>query len=265
MRLKIAHTTTYDYDPPPTYGLQRLRLRPPNLASQQIADWEMTVVGATTHVGYQDEHFNAVDLIGVDEGARHVSVAVRGSVETFDTAGVTERVGHAPLWLYERSTPLTKAGDGVTALIAAADANGLPSIDDFHNLAGKIAERIDYLIGETTVTSTAEEAIAGGAGVCQDHAHVFISCARTMGVPARYVSGYLMMNDRVDQAASHAWAEVWLDHLGWLGFDVSNGISPDERYVRVATGLDYLSAAPSAGVWTGQGNESIEVQVQVQQ
>ena len=86
-----------------------------------------------------------------------------------------------------------------------------------------------------------------------------------MGFPARYVSGYLMMDDRVDQDASHAWAEVHVDGIGWVGFDVANSISPDERYVRVATGLDYVEAAPISGMRHGDGDERMVVTLQVQQ
>ena len=101
--------------------------------------------------------------------------------------------------------------------------------------------------------------------MCQDHAHVFIAAARLMGYPARYVSGYLMMNDRVHQDASHAWAEAYVDMLGWVGFDVSNGISPDPRYVRVATGRDYREAAPISGLRFGAGGEAMSIDIQVQQ
>ena len=107
--------------------------------------------------------------------------------------------------------------------------------------------------------------LALGAGVCQDHAHVFISAARLLGHPARYVSGYLMMDDRTHQEATHAWAEVLIEDLGWVGFDVSNGISPDERYVRIATGLDYREAAPISGIRFGTGEERLHVSIQVQQ
>ena len=92
--------------------------------------------------------------------------------------------------------------------------------------------------------TTAEEAAANGKGVCQVHAHIFIAAARAADIPARYVSGYLMMNDRVEQEATHAWAEAHIDGLGWVGFDIANGISPDPRYVRVATGRDFRDAAP---------------------
>ena len=80
-----------------------------------------------------------------------------------------------------------------------------------------------------------------------------------------YVSGYLMMSDRVDQDATHAWAEAYVEHIGWVGFDVSNGYSPDERYVRVATGLDYRDASPITGLRYGAGSEDMIVSLQVQQ
>jgi transglutaminase-like putative cysteine protease len=122
-----------------------------------------------------------------------------------------------------------------------------------------------YEHGHTHVASTAEEALAQGRGVCQDHAHVFIAAARRLGYPTRDVSGYLLMDEVVDQDASHAWAEAWVEGLGWVGFDISNGISPDEQYVSVATGLDYQDAAPVSGVRFGAGGEVLRVSLQVQQ
>ncbi|CAN0514404.1 unnamed protein product, partial [Scytosiphon promiscuus] len=113
--------------------------------------------------------------------------------------------------------------------------------------------------------TTAEQALDGNAGVCQDHAHIFIAAARELGYPARYISGYLMMDDRVDQDASHAWAEVYVPHLGWVGIDVSNIISPDERYVRIATGLDFNEASPIRGMRIGNSDERMVVSLQVQQ
>jgi transglutaminase-like putative cysteine protease len=115
------------------------------------------------------------------------------------------------------------------------------------------------------VDTKAEDALEAGRGVCQDHAHVFIAATRLLGYPARYAGGYLMMNDRVQQDAGHAWAEAHVEGLGWVGFDVSNAISPDARYVRVATGLDYREAAPVSGMRFGAASESLDVSIQVQQ
>ncbi|MCV6594915.1 MAG: transglutaminase family protein, partial [Silicimonas sp.] len=128
-----------------------------------------------------------------------------------------------------------------------------------------IRERVPYEIGVSHPGWSAEDAIAGASGVCQDHAHVFLTCARQMGLPARYVSGYLMMDDREVQEAMHAWAEVHLDALGWVGFDVSNGISPDGRYVRAASALDYAEAAPVKGTRLGSAGETMNVELQIAQ
>jgi transglutaminase-like putative cysteine protease len=130
-------------------------------------------------------------------------------------------------------------------------------LDFLHGLAALIRERIAYEAGRTHAATTAEEAVAHGYGVCQDHAHIFIGAARASGVPARYVSGYLLMDDRIEQEATHAWAEAHVDGLGWVGFDVSNGISPDPRYVRVATGSDYRDAAPVTGISQGMAADEI--------
>jgi transglutaminase-like putative cysteine protease len=124
---------------------------------------------------------------------------------------------------------------------------------------------VPYGQAATFAGTTAEDALAAGGGVCQDHAQIFVSAARLTGVPARYVSGYLMMNDRIDQDASHAWAEAHIDGLGWVGFDVSNHISPDERYVRIATGRDSRDASPISGVRIGAASESMIVSLQIQQ
>ena len=122
---------------------------------------------------------------------------------------------------------------------------------------------VAFEVGVTTPTHTAAEVLALGRGVCQDHAHVFIACARQMGVPARYVSGHLLRQDTEHQEAAHAWAEAWIEDLGWVGFDPANGVCPTERYVRVAAGLDYLGAAPVRGASYGGGGERLAVRLAV--
>ena len=134
-----------------------------------------------------------------------------------------------------------------------------------HGLSAAVLTAVPYAIGHTDAATGAEEALAAGRGVCQDHAHMFIGAARQLGIPARYVSGYLMMNDRVEQDAGHAWAEAHVDGLGWVGFDVSNGISPDARYVRVASGRDYAEAAPVTGISFGGSHSTLAVSLEVEQ
>ena len=115
-------------------------------------------------------------------------------------------------------------------------------------------KRVAYEVGVTNTHTTAADALKDGRGVCQDHAHVFISAARSLGIPARYVSGYLLAGTGDEPSdANHAWAEAWLDGLGWVGFDPANGVCPTDRYVRLASGLDAAFAAPIRGTRRGGG------------
>ena len=170
-----------------------------------------------------------------------------------------------PLWLYRRFTPLTGAGKGVKGLAAQLGQSPPLNLDTLHALMNLIADTVVYNTEPTNVTTTAEEAIGIGHGVCQDHAHVFLSAARLLGFPARYASGYMMMLDRIDQEAGHAWAEAWVDGLGWVGFDVANRICPTDNYVRLASGLDAGYAAPIKGSRRGGSGESLDVAVAVHQ
>jgi transglutaminase-like putative cysteine protease len=157
---------------------------------------------------------------------------------------------------------LTAAGATIKALAGEVPA-GAP-LQRMHALLQLIVERVAYEKGSTTVFTSAEEAASEGSGVCQDQAHIFASAARLLDIPARYVSGYLKAEDDQD-AASHAWAEVHIDGLGWVAFDPANGISPDERYVRLAVGRDYRDASPVSGFRLGDSTERLEVHVTVEQ
>ncbi len=167
--------------------------------------------------------------------------------------------------MYEAATPLTAPGKTLRKLVSSVklmpDEDTLPHM---HRLSAAIAEKVSYETGRTDSATTAETALAAGNGVCQDHAHILIAAARMLGHPARYVSGYLMMDDRVEQDATHAWAEIWVKGLGWVGFDISNAICPDDRYVRVAVGRDYRDAAPIHGIRHGSGTEDLHVALKVQ-
>ncbi|MXO59415.1 transglutaminase family protein [Altererythrobacter salegens] len=266
MRLAIRHTTRYRYAAPIVHGLQRLRLTPKETQGQRIINWTMEYEGAHEQLSYDDQNFNHVTLVAADEGASEVVVTCRGTVETEDNAGVIGlHAGHLPLWAFLAETPLTSAGNGVRELIAEVERSEEGMVETLHNLSTRIRDAVEYKTGTTNIATTAEEAIAHGYGVCQDHAHIFIAAARALEIPARYVSGYLMMDDRVEQEATHAWAEAYVQNLGWVGFDISNGISPDPRYVRVATGRDYRDAAPITGISYGAATENLHVDLAVEQ
>ena len=265
MRLSITHTTQYAYSEPVSHGLQRLRLRPKSTHGQHIIDWRMTLDGAVCEVEYDDQHNNHTMLVSILPGTSALTISCSGEVDTADNAGVIGyHSGHMPLWAFTAQTALTRPGARMKALVSTLDAQAerLPLL---HALSGAVLASVAYEIGRTHVATAAEEAMAAGHGVCQDHAHIFIGCARMLGIPARYVSGYLMMDDRIDQEAGHGWAEAHVDGLGWVGFDVSNGICPDARYVRVATGCDYREAAPITGISFGPGESVLTVSLAVEQ
>jgi transglutaminase-like putative cysteine protease len=266
MRLAIRHTTRYRFTQPVAHALQRLRLTPKTTQGQAIIEWHMDLEHAVRELQYEDQHHNTVSLISVEPGAQEVTVTCHGTVETADTAGVIGRhAGHLPLWSFLGQTPLTRPGTRMKRLMGPLDFRPERRLDSLHELSAAVRSAMPYATGATGVGTTAEQALEAGLGVCQDHSHVFIGAARANGIPARYVSGYLMMNDRIDQEATHAWTEAHVDGLGWVGFDVSNGISPDTRYVRVATGRDYRDAAPITGITFGSRTEDLRVAVAVEQ
>jgi transglutaminase-like putative cysteine protease len=264
MRIRISHTTEYAYDAPLAYALQRLRLSPRSGPTQTVGDWTIRVEGATEEVGFDDHFGNDTRLIGIEGQGHRIAVTAEGEVETKDTAGVFgPHRGNAPLWLFEKPTALTLPGEGIAAL--AKDVPDGDALASLHALMGLVAGRVAYEIGATEPRTSAEEAFEVGKGVCQDHAHIFIAAARLRGFPARYVSGYLLMEGRNEQVATHAWAEAHVPSLGWVAFDTSNGISADERYVRLAVGRDYRDAAPVSGIRLGNAQERLAVNVTVEQ
>lgn len=212
-----------------------------------------------------DDHFgNRVALVETEGPQRKVKVLASGLVITEDKAGVFgTHTGNAPLWLFMRETPLTKPGKLVREL--AKTSNGDSELARLHDLMENIHRKVQYVPGSTDTETTAETALEAGKGVCQDHAHILISAARLIGLPARYVSGYLMMDEVAQQTATHAWAEVHLQGLGWVGFDAANNICPDDHYVRIASGLCYRDCAPISGMRIGPAGETLSVSVTVQE
>ncbi len=264
MRLNIDHRTDYSYDEPVPYALQQLRLTPKSRAGQEVVRWAITIEGGKLELEFDDQHNNHVSLVSTEPGKDRISINCEGEVTNDNGTGVIgTHGGYAPLWYFQRSTPLTMPGSLLQKLVKMLDEDD--DVSKLHTLSSMILDKVAYEPGRTHAETTAEDALSLGHGVCQDHAQIFIASARLLGFPARYVSGYLFMEDQVQQEASHGWAEAYVDGLGWIGFDVANGISPDERYIRVATGLDYKEAAPISGMRFGDGKEIMTVALQVQQ
>lgn len=264
MRIRIDHATRYDYASPARFIIQSLRLTPSSNEGQQVRDWRLeTDVDARLRRS-EDAFGNIVHTLYTERSASALTIRVSGEVATADTGGMVRGIREklAPQ-VFLRSTPMTAPDRGLSAFASKAAGKG-GVLDRAHSLMAAIRDRIVYDAGFYEAARPAAEAFARGHGVCQDHAQIFIACARRLGIPARYVSGHLCRTDgQVDQEASHAWAEAYIEDLGWVGFDAANGVCPDDAYVRVAVGLDALGAAPIRGTSYGGGAETLSVRLSV--
>jgi transglutaminase-like putative cysteine protease len=264
--LHVSHQTRYQFDRPVGYALQRLKLRPKDNAGQTVTHWTVEIDGGTIECTSEDAHLNHVDLVSVEPGRSDITIKCSGNVSTTNDDGIIGRHrGMIPLWCFQRQTPLTTPGRAVMKMLSGFHIEPKNMLSGLHGLSELVRGQLPYEDGHTSSNTTAEQALAIGKGVCQDHAHIFLAAARHLSIPARYVSGYLLMEGVTDQSASHAWVEAHVDSLGWVGFDVSNGYSPDQRYIRVATGFDYRDAAPITGLSFGAADKSMVVSLRVEQ
>jgi transglutaminase-like putative cysteine protease len=264
MRISIGHVSRYVYSEPTKYSILALRLTPPSFQGQRVVEWRVSAPGIDVVKPFRDGFGNTVHLASCTEEHSESLIIAKGVVDTEDHAGIVRGLADpAPLRVYRRFTPKTQVTDEIRALARASGAK--PDIRGMHNLMHAVRDAIDYEIGATNAHTTAAEALKEGKGVCQDHAHVFISAARSIAIPARYVSGYVLTGSSEPSDANHAWAETWLEGLGWVGFDPANEVCPTDKYVRLATGLDSTFAAPIRGSRRGVANEELDVIVEVQQ
>lgn len=264
MRIRIDHATRYDYASPARFIIQSLRVTPSSSDSQQVRDWRLeTDVDARLRRS-EDAFGNVTHSLYTERSAGSLTVRVTGEVTTADTGGVLRGVRErlSPR-VFLRETDLTAPDKALKTFAGKAAGKGA-ALDRAHALMKAVRDRVTYDADVYEAARPAAEAFARGHGVCQDHAQIFIACARVAGIPARYVSGHLCRKDgQIDQEASHAWAEAFIEDLGWVGFDAANGVCPDESYVRVACGLDALGAAPIRGTSYGGGAETLSVRLSV--
>jgi len=267
MRLSIRHRTCYRFSAPQSRVIQLARLTPANSGGQAILSWDMTVSADVRLRPARDGYGNAVTMLYVDGPLDELMVEAAGEVLTQDQAGVVRNAPEPlPPAVFLQESALTEGDEAIAALAETAREAGDAPLPRMHGLTRLIGARMRYDTGGTDVERTAAQALGLGHGVCQDFTHIFCAAARRLDVPARYVSGHLYQRDTtVEQTAAHAWAEAWIDGLGWVGFDAVNGISPDDAYVRVAVGLDYREAAPLAGARVGGGDERLDVSITVEQ
>jgi transglutaminase-like putative cysteine protease len=264
MRLAIRHLTRFAYDPPADRCAMRLRLYPSTFAAQKVKAWKVTVNGAAVPAllttGFGDK-----EAIWSCEGPSElVEIEASGEVETSDVAGFVKNLKEAARpGVFLRTTPLTEADARIETL--AKSVSGASALEKMHALCGAVRDAMDAKPASERHLSAAQ-ALKAGEGSGADHSHVFVSAARVLGVPARFIVGYLLAEEESSgskPAETHAWAEAYMSELGWVGFDPMSRLCPTERYVRLASGLDSADGAPVRGGAGGRAQETVSASVDI--
>jgi transglutaminase-like putative cysteine protease len=267
MRLRIAHTTSYRYEPPASGVIQILRMTPGSHDGQYVAEWQIDV-STDSRLDMHQDAFGNVTHVLTHGPIADLTIQVEGLIETHDTGGVLRGTDERfPAGLFLRSTALTEVNPAMATFAREMRSESDGDVLGFlHALMVQINEHMTFDEDPTNSGTSAAEAFALKRGVCQDLTHIFIAAARSLAIPARYVGGYFRRDDGVDeQGAGHAWAEAFVPELGWVAFDPANGLCATDAHVRVAVGLDYLGAAPLRGTRYGGGGEVMSVKVRVDQ
>lgn len=266
MDLSVCHRTAYRYGAPVRTLTQSLRLWPSQYDGQDTHAWDIRIEGheASRGAAFRDGAGDWIETVAM-RGVSAVDIVVEGRVTTRDLTGVLRGLREkVPPEAYLRATDLTRTTEALAALAHEVSEGEADALSRAHAIANSVRERIVYTTGATAADTTAGEALEIGKGVCQDQAHAVIAMARALDLPGRYAVGYLFASEDSEMTqASHAWAEVYIDGLGWVGFDAANGQCPDDRYVRLGSGLDARAAAPIRGRATGGGAETLTVDVTV--
>jgi transglutaminase-like putative cysteine protease len=283
MLLEVRHVTRYHYAQPVRESVMELWMQPQKSATQRLLSFELEIEPAAQLFSYADSFGNAAYHFDVPHPHDQLQIVARSAVETQESAPAPDALDGGE-WDRLRSDFvqgecfdfLQPHGyvERTAALGQFIEARGIDELRRFdpltaaRRLAEVIYEAFDYEPGVTEADSPIDLALEQGRGVCQDFAHVMIAVCRSWGMPARYVSGYLFTDrahthDRSDPDASHAWVEVFLPSLRWVGLDPTNNIMAGERHVCVAVGRDYSDVPPSRGVFKGEAESQLAVGVSV--
>ena len=266
-RFEIEHTTRFSYSGPITETVMEVRLQPLDGRGQRCLDFNLEVSPRMPVGTYRDGYGNRVHYFNLLRAHDRVRVTSRSLVE-MDLENNRVRSAEPDLVFdFLRFRPPVTDLPGVRRLAvrhAPADLASGPAVETaLDALTVAISHDFAYDPAVTSVYTGVEEVLELRAGVCQDFAHLFIAAARAMGVPARYVSGYIHIpgDGGITEGASHAWAEAWVPGAGWVGFDATHPIRAGENHVRVAVGRDYRDAAPTRGVYVGTATGTMNVNV----
>ena len=289
MRYAVTHETRYAYRAPVEVGLHVAKLMPLQSERQQVIDQHLDISPTPTgEASFRDHFGNGATYIAIETPHDVLSVTLRATVEVKPVASVAE----APSWETVRDamkddgfpacpdvaeflypSPLAPANAAAVHYVAGSFTAKRPIAEAALGLARRIRKDFAYTPGATTIATPVADVIAHHRGVCQDFAHVMIAGLRGLGLPARYVSGYLRTYPPKEAAAaerrgfdaSHAWVSVWCGtKLGWLDFDPTNALLVSDEHITVAHGRDFADVTPLRGVITGGGQHRLSVAVTVE-
>jgi transglutaminase-like putative cysteine protease len=265
MRFAVRHEIAWAWETPPRSIIQHLRVEPRNHEGQHIIGWRMDVEPDGRRRMAEDAFGNAFDSLTVDGPLAALKIHADGEVETFNTTGfVRHSIERFPPDLFLRDSALTAADAALRDFANDAAGKESATLGRAHALMDALHERLDRSSCHQDNFAGAAKTFAAGRGHARDIAHVFIACARYLGIPARIATGHLFMEGAEEHACVHGWSEAYIADLGWIGFDPVAGRCPEGEHIRVAIGIDAIDALPVRGAHHGGSGEKIMHRIAVQ-
>ena len=265
MLLNIRHETSCRYDQPVSRSIQQLRLTPRAESGQHAISWRISAPGHRRQL--TDAYGNVSHLLTLDQLHREINIVVEDWSRRWTRVPICcTSVILCLLLTYLGETPLTHADEAIRSLSRQCLNNGHDRFRLLMDFLPTVRECVAYDASAPETELTAAQALAAGKGGEHDHAHVFISACRAAGIPARFVSGYYYAGepDAAGQGAGHAWADAWVDDLGWVSFDVTRARLTGREHCRLAVGRDYLDACPVRAVRRGGFTQELRISVQAE-
>lgn len=280
MRFSVRHVTRFAYEAPISESVMEVRMQPRSDGGQRCLHFALTTNPPARVLVYQDQDGNLVHHFDIPARHSQLTVTAEAMVDCEALAPLPHRLGPrawadldtraatGEWWEYLAPSAFVRQTDLLAALAGEIRVQrGNDPLVTLRHVMGEMYTRFAYNQRTTRVDSPIDDALAVRSGVCQDFAHIFLALVRPLGVPARYVSGYLFRDtgstDRSADGATHAWVEVLLPDLGWVGLDPTNNLLAGERHLRVAVGRDYADVPPTRGVYKGTCEVRSELAVSV--
>ena len=265
MRIRVSHHIIHRFAPPARTVNQVLRLTPLSFDSQYVLRWRVDVDADGALRATEDAHGNAVTSFSHHGLIERLTITAAGEVETADAAGVVKGAAERlPAQMYLRESPLAHVNGALRAFAAEATQKAAGPLDSMHLLMAALHATIARQSDDEDAAGSAIEAFALRRGKARDFTHILIACARFLKVPARFVAGY-RVGGETGEAGVHEWAEAHIPDLGWVAFDATCPVCPDELYVRVAIGFDGQDGAMTRSAHSGGGEEKVETAIRVEQ